>query len=186
MLTAQMTNQDPLNPIDSSDYAVQLATFSSVEQQVLTNDLLNAMIAQMSQSGISELANWVGMEARSSAPVYFDGTPLTLSPLPAVLADESWLVVRDQTGAEVSRSAIGTSGEDIQWAGTDTNGTPLPPGVYAFEVENHSNGSLLGSTPVEHYAHVTEAQNINGQLLLVLDGVVPVLSSDINALREPI
>ena len=33
MLTAQMENQDPLNPIESSDYAVQLATFSGVEQQ---------------------------------------------------------------------------------------------------------------------------------------------------------
>ncbi|MDU8929618.1 flagellar hook capping FlgD N-terminal domain-containing protein [Alisedimentitalea sp. MJ-SS2] len=186
MLTAQMTNQDPLNPIDSSDYAVQLATFSSVEQQVLTNDLLNAMIAQMSQSGISELAGWVGMEARSSAPVHFDGIPLTLSPLPALLADESWLVVRDQTGAEVSRNEIGTSGGDIQWAGTDSNGNLLPSGVYSIEVENHANGSLLGSTPVEHYAHVTEAQNINGQLLLVLDGVVPVLAADINALREPL
>jgi len=37
MLTVQMQNQDPLNPVDSSDYAVQLATFSSVEQQVQTN-----------------------------------------------------------------------------------------------------------------------------------------------------
>ncbi len=185
MLTAQMTNQDPLNPIDSSDYAVQLATFSSVEQQVLTNDLLNAMIAQMSQSGISELAGWVGMEARSAAPANFDGTPLTLTPLPATLADESWLVVRDQTGAEVSRTNIGTAGDDIQWDGTDANGDPLPNGVYGFEVENHSNGTLLGLTPVEHYAHVTEAQSVGGQLILVLDGAVQVLASDINALREP-
>ena len=42
MLTVQMENQDPLNPTDSSEYAMQLATFSGVEQQVLTNDLLNA------------------------------------------------------------------------------------------------------------------------------------------------
>ena len=35
MLTTQMQNQDPLNPVDSTDYATQLATFSSVEQQVL-------------------------------------------------------------------------------------------------------------------------------------------------------
>jgi len=30
MMTTQVQNQDPLNPVDSSDYAVQLATFSSV------------------------------------------------------------------------------------------------------------------------------------------------------------
>lgn len=40
MLTAQMKYQDPLNPVDSTDYATQLATFSGVEQAVLTNDLL--------------------------------------------------------------------------------------------------------------------------------------------------
>ena len=34
MLTTQLQNQDPLNPVDSADFAVQLATFSSVEQQV--------------------------------------------------------------------------------------------------------------------------------------------------------
>ena len=40
LLTTQMQNQDPLNPIDSTDYAAQLATFSGVEQQVRTNSLL--------------------------------------------------------------------------------------------------------------------------------------------------
>ena len=43
MLTVQMQNQDPLNPVDSSDYAIQLATFSGVEQQVKTNDLLASL-----------------------------------------------------------------------------------------------------------------------------------------------
>ena len=35
MLTTQLQNQDPLNPVESSDFAVQLATFSGVEQQVI-------------------------------------------------------------------------------------------------------------------------------------------------------
>lgn len=40
MLTAQAEYQDPLEPIDSSEYAAQLAQFSMVEQQVMTNDLM--------------------------------------------------------------------------------------------------------------------------------------------------
>ena len=40
MMTTQMKNQDPTKPIDSADYAVQLATFSGVEQQTKTNQLL--------------------------------------------------------------------------------------------------------------------------------------------------
>ncbi|MEM9127629.1 MAG: flagellar hook capping FlgD N-terminal domain-containing protein, partial [Pseudomonadota bacterium] len=43
MLTAQARNQDPLEPLDSSQYASQLAQFSMVEQQVQTNDLLSSL-----------------------------------------------------------------------------------------------------------------------------------------------
>ena len=69
MLTVQMQNQDPLNPIDSADYAVQLATFSGVEQQVRTNQLLADMQGKFSQLGMAEMAGWIGKEARSAAPV---------------------------------------------------------------------------------------------------------------------
>lgn len=185
MMTAQMTNQDPLNPIDSADYAVQLATFSSVEQQVLTNDLLTNLMSQMSSTSISQLAGWVGMEARTAAPVHFDGSPVTLTPRTAVLADEAWLVVRDQTGAEIARDAINPSGGDITWAGVDANGTPFASGIYSFEVENVAKGEVIGTTPVEHYANVTEAQNADGAMVLILDGGVPVYASDVSALRNP-
>src|SRR5574343_45997 len=74
LLTTQMTNQDPTSPMDSSDYAVQLATFSQVEQQVKTNDLLTGLATQMGVMGMSQYASWVGMEARSESPGYYDGT----------------------------------------------------------------------------------------------------------------
>ena len=58
LLVAQLQNQDPMNPIDSADYAVQLATFSGVEQQVRTNQLLADMQGKFSQRGFSEPADW--------------------------------------------------------------------------------------------------------------------------------
>ncbi len=57
MLTAQARYQDPLEPIDSSEYAAQLAQFSMVEQQVQSNELLQALSAQMSASAIGQLNN---------------------------------------------------------------------------------------------------------------------------------
>ncbi|MDQ2094002.1 flagellar hook capping FlgD N-terminal domain-containing protein [Rhodalgimonas zhirmunskyi] len=185
MLTVQMQNQDPLNPVDSSDYAVQLATFSSVEQQVLTNDLLTSLMTQMSNSGMTQLASWVGMEARSTAPANFDGAPVTLTPLIAAAADTAYLVARDESGTEISRSALSLTPGDITWAGVDDSGNPLPNGNYTFEVENHYDGSLLGVTPVEHYAEVVEAQANGGDTILVLDGGGRILSSEIIALRRP-
>lgn len=53
MLATQIKNQDPLNPMDGADFAVQLATFSGVEQQVQTNMLLQKII----DSQVHEPAN---------------------------------------------------------------------------------------------------------------------------------
>ena len=106
MLTVQMENQDPLNPTDSSEYAQQLATFSGVEQAVLTNDLLSALMVQMNSTGMAQMADWVGKEARAIAPGNFNGSPITIAPNPAAIADKVELVVSDPQGNEVQRYDI--------------------------------------------------------------------------------
>lgn len=45
LLIAQMKNQDPLNPVDSTQYVSQLASFSSVEQAIKTNAKLDGLLA---------------------------------------------------------------------------------------------------------------------------------------------
>lgn len=184
MLTAQAVNQDPLDPMDSSEYAAQLASFSSVEQQVLTNQLLANLASQMNTTSLAQYSGWVGMEARSTAGVVFDGAPQTLHPLPAVLADEAYMVVYDGDGNEVQRMSIGLDGEPVEWAGVGDDGTPIANGTYYFEVENHANGEELGQTPVETYQTITETQVIDGQIVLLLEGGLPLLPSNITALRD--
>ena len=184
MLTVQMQNQDPLNPIESSDYAVQLATFSGVEQQVQTNTLLQSLASQMGVMGMSQLAGWVGMEARAAAPAYFDGDPVTLAPNPILGADQVILVAHDEAGNEVLRQPIEVSSEQIQWDGTDQNGTLLPHGLYTFELENYNSGSLLETVDVEVYGHIVEAQGTSVGTVLVLGGGVTIGTGDVTALRE--
>lgn len=183
MLTTQAQNQDPLNPMDSAEYASQLASFSSVEQQVLTNDLLAGLAAQMGSSNLAQLSSWVGMDARSEAPVYFDGSPVMLHPMPSRLADEAYLVVYDAAGAEVQRSPITLDGAPMDWAGVSQSGVPFAQGSYRFEVENYADGNTLGVSPVETYQRVEEAQMIDGQIILLLAGGQAVLPSDIIGLR---
>ncbi|MFV2051309.1 flagellar hook capping FlgD N-terminal domain-containing protein [Aliiroseovarius sp. YM-037] len=185
MLTAQIQNQDPLNPMQSQDFAVQLATFSGVEQQVRTNDLLQGMGAQMGLSGLSQMASWVGMEARAAAPTQFDGTPIELTPKPAANADAAQLVVRNAAGDEVQRFDIPVTDDPINWAGVGDDGTPVPSGAYSFEVESYSGTEALGTTPIETYARITEARSENGQTVFVLDSGAKVEADDITALREP-
>lgn len=185
MLTTQMQNQDPLNPIDSTDYAAQLATFSGVEQQVKTNTLLESLSSQMGLSGMAQMAAWVGMEARVAAPVMFDGAPITLYPAPSSGAEQTVLVVLDALGQEVGRQQIPVSDEPVTWAGTDETGRPLPAGSYAFRLENYAAGQVAEVTPVEAYGRVDEVRNGAGGVVLVLEGGATVAPADIRAVRSP-
>ncbi len=186
MLTVQMQNQDPLNPIDSTDYAVQLATFSGVEQQVRTNQLLADMQGKFQQMGMAEMASWIGKEARSSAPVLYDGAPVTLSPKPAVGANRAVLVVKDAQGTLVSREEIPVSTQPYQWLGAGMDGSPLPPGVYSIALESLNGDTVITTGSVEHYARVIEARGGTDGTKLVLEGGIEVPTSSITALREPL
>ena len=182
MLTAQMKNQDPLNPVESADFATQLATFSGVEQAVLTNDLLRGLSLQI---GVSGLAAWVGKEVRAPAPVYFDGAPVTLHPNPMATATAGEIVVRDASGAVVHRFASPATTDPVQWDGVDRNGVRLPDGVYSFAFANLSEGKALGENPVDTYNTVTEVQSFAGQTSLVANGGIMISVGDVTALRSP-
>ncbi len=186
MLTVQMQNQDPLNPIDSTDYAVQLATFSGVEQQVRTNDLLADLAARMATGGMAEMAGWVGMEARAAVPARFDSANvITLAPRPLAIADRAELVVTDNWGTEVDRREIPVSDDLYDWNGLSSRGTPLPAGNYRFELVSYSQGDAITKAPVEVYARVREIRSENGQTVLILQGGGEVGPGDVTALRDP-
>jgi flagellar basal-body rod modification protein FlgD len=186
MLTVQMQNQDPLNPIDSADYAVQLATFSGVEQQVRTNQLLADLQGRFQQLGMAEMASWIGKEARSPAPVNYDGSAVTLSPNPAVGANRAVLVVKDAGGNLVSREEIPVSAEPYSWLGAGADGAPLPPGIYSIALESLNGDRVIDTRPVEYYARVIEAKGGGTSgTKLVLEGGIEVLASEVTGLRAP-
>jgi flagellar basal-body rod modification protein FlgD len=185
MLTVQMKNQDPLDPIKSEDYAVQLATFSGVEQQVKTNDLITKMTSQLGLMGMSQMAGWVGMEAKAPVAGYFDGTPITLAPNPPQTADRTDLVIRDESGNEVQRTSIAATDDQLSWAGVNTDGSPFANGLYSFQTESFNNGQLTETNTVEVYATIVEARNDAGQTVLVTNGGAVIPSTNVSALRNP-
>jgi len=183
MLTAQMKNQDPLNPMDSSDYATQLATFSGVEQQVKTNDLLGALQATLSLSGMAQMAAWVGMEARSTAKVAFEGAPITLYPAPAPDTDKAVLVAYDAQNREVMRIKVPVSAAPLQWTGLNENGQPVPYGIYSLHLESYAGGKLIANDKVETFSRVTEIRQGTSGPELVLASGDTALPSAVKALR---
>ena len=186
MMTTQIKNQDPLNPMNADQLAVQLATFSQVEQQTKTNDLLGQMISQNSVGQLGQMVGWVGKEARLAAPAYFDGsTPVTISPNHAAYADKAVLVVKDPSGMEVSRTELPLGTADYAWQGLDASGTPLPKGLYSLSVESYQGQDLIGTSDVEHYARISEIRSTANGASVLLPGGVEALTSIVTAIREP-
>ena len=186
MLTVQMRNQDPLNPIDSTDFAIQLATFSGVEQQVRTNDLLKSLGEQIGMNGMAQLAGWVGMDARVTAPVAFVGQPIELAPQPDAGADRTELVVRNAAGAEVQRVGLPPTDDLVTWAGTTPSGGPFPTGTYSFELDSFQGQTLLSTSPVAAYGRIAEARLDEGRAVLIMEGGSRVASEDVEGIRLPL
>lgn len=184
MMTTQIQNQDPLDPMDANEFAVQLATFSSVEQQVQTNELLTSMTTSLNMSSMADMVGWIGNEARFAAPVAIDdATPITLSPNPAAVADRAVLVVSDADGVEVARQDIPVSTADYDWTPLDADGAPLPPGIYNLSLESYEGDMLLGATEIEHYGVVQEVRASPSGATLLFEGGVEVPSLYVTALR---
>lgn len=185
MLTTQMENQDPLNPMESTDFAVQLATFSGVEQQVQTNRLLSSLSGQFGLMGMAQLSGWIGQEARSAGPVHFDGQPVTLSFQPAPMADDLALVVRDARGNLVAREQVPPGQTSYRWLGGDAAGNPAAPGIYSFQLENLRAGEVIRTDPAQSYARIEEARRDGDQITLILRGGVAISADAVTALRAP-
>lgn len=185
MLTAQAEYQDPLEPIDSSQYAAQLAQFSMVEQQVTTNDLMQEMLSALGANDMASAANWIGMEALVQGPADYDGDPVTIAPNPPIAADEVTLIVTNAQGTEVQRLAMPLGSEPYVWDGRKPDGSPLTYGEYTFQVESKANGEVLLTEPALSYSRITEARIENGETLLVLNSGYMILANNVAGLREP-
>jgi flagellar basal-body rod modification protein FlgD len=124
------------------------------------------------------------MEARTTAPALFDGSPITISPSASDGADETNLVVYNDTGTLMQRQALPLSAETFIWAGVGDDGTPLENGVYTFAIESYENGKLISTVPAESYNRITEVRNDLGGTFLVLNGGQNVPASAVTALRD--
>ncbi|MBZ8117524.1 flagellar hook assembly protein FlgD [Roseovarius sp. LXJ103] len=185
MLTAQMQNQDPLNPVDSTEFASQLAQFSSVEQQVRTNDLLAVMGQQLGIMGMGQLQGWVGMTARAEMPVAFQGAPVEVTLNTAAGADLARLVVRDARGGIVAQQDVPPGGGAFTWNGRAETGNTIPAGSYELSVDSFQGEELLGTSTVESQARIVEARLDGGTTVLVMEGGALVPASGVLGLRNP-
>lgn len=183
MLTAQARNQDPLEPLDSSEYASQLAQFSMVEQQVQTNDLLSTLTTALGGQTLDELSSWVGMDVRTASAFQFDGQPVTLFAQADATADAAYMVIRDENDTEIDRIPVNLHNTEFVWAGTDGSGTPLAEGRYSATLESYKDSELLSERLAAAYSRVVEAQVADGSVQLSLDSGAVVHADQVTGIR---
>ncbi|MCK0168880.1 flagellar hook assembly protein FlgD [Jannaschia sp. S6380] len=182
LLTAQIRNQDPLQPADSTEYTAQLATFSNVEQSVQTNDLLGQMIARLDAQQVTGAAQYIGMEFRHSGPVGHTGGTTVLHTSVPPLADRAELVVLDDTGREVGRHDIDPNATTLGWPASG-QGATVPDGHYTLRVDSWSGEQPLDPIAVSHYAAVTEVVLGDGGAEVILDGGVRLALASLESIR---
>ena len=134
LLTTQITNQDPTNPLDSTQFVEQLATFSGLEQQVASNAHLESIV-ELLQGALGERsAQLIGQQAGAAA-ISIAG-PIPAVPVAANGVSVGTLVVENTSGQEVFR---GTPGADWSWNGRTSDGEAAPAGTYRFYIEDNGN-----------------------------------------------
>lgn len=152
LFIAQLEHQNPLDPQSGADMVAQLAQFTSVEQQVETNQRIADLAAASDAAASAGLAHLIGRTVTVSASSFElsgDGAP------PAITLDASrpvaggHAVVRDRDGRPVARPPIEPGPPArLAWAGTDDAGQPLPAGAYAIEVHaTDAAGVEVAATP---------------------------------------
>ena len=178
LLTSQLKNQDPLSPMDSTEFTNQLTQFAQVEQQINMNAGLNNLIGLTQQSIASNAVNYIGktVEAESSQ------VPLSGGNLKAAygLAGEAKsvnVVVRDDTGNIVfTKPGKITKGvHEFTWDGKDSMGIQLKDGTYTLSVTAMDGTDKPVDNYVTAFGKVTGVTTINGLTVLLLDKVgVPI------------
>ena len=139
LLMAQMQHQDPMEPLKDHEFVAQLATFSGLEQQMLSNDrLLELQLAQIS-TGNAQLAGFIGQNvvAKGDSLTVGDGPTPPIGVQLEGAAETVDVTITDSTGKVVSTFEAGplaAGHHDVTWSGKDANGVPLPAGDYTVQV----------------------------------------------------
>lgn len=151
LLTTQLQNQDPLNPMDNKDMVNQLVNFASVEQQIKQNDNLESLIGLLNSSADAAALSYIGKDVQVEGDItHFDGEhDITFGYTPPKDTKELTVKIYNSDGKVVQEFEGSTSNQrhTVTWDGTDANGDPVEPGLYYFAIAaEDSEGETVHGT----------------------------------------
>ncbi len=182
MLVAQLKNQDPLNPQDSSAFVAQLAQITQVEQTYNVNaNLQNLLAVQNSANSLSAIS-LIGrtVTAPGSQVALTSGTPANLHFTLPSDATKVTVEIKDANGKTVrtlTQGATANGDGSIAWDGKDDDGNTLASGTYSFSVSgtNASGQTIQGTSMIQ--GAVTGVSLSGSTMVLNVNGLQVPLSS---------
>lgn len=174
LLTKQLQNQDPLNPMDTAQFTQQLVGFSQVEQQIASNKSLEKLISLQSSTNAFGAVSFLGNE------VAVDSDHVSLKDGKAKFqyeidhtASQALLTVYDSRGQVVliqtANKDIGTY--NVDWNGQDAFGNQLPDGDYRVAVSYADDQGQTYSAKITSFGVVDSTEIADGEVKLFVGSV---------------
>lgn len=179
LLTSQLQNQNPLSPMDTTQFTQQLVQFSSVEQSIRQNQNLETLIALQKSSQAGNAVSYIGktVDLNGSVVGLVDNAGVVTYELPEE-ASRTTINIYDKDGKLVRRmEGTNKAGRNaVEWNGTSDTGAKLPDGDYKVEVvaQNAATQNINVKTVITGV--VSDVRFINGATMLTVDGVTLPLS----------
>lgn len=185
LLTTQLKNQSPLDPLDTNQFTQQLVQFASVEQQIKTNDNLSSLLITNKTANLNNALSFVG------ARVTADGTTSSLKngsaswQLNAPRVGTSTITILDANGNEVaSKQVTLTAGDQtFGWDGKMTNGQTAPEGQYKIVVAaKDANGQAMAVK--SEISGVVDGVDVTGDVPILQIGDISLPVTLVKSIRR--
>lgn len=187
LLTTQMKNQDPLSPMDSNQFTQQLTQMTGVEQQLLTNDLLQKLVSNTG-TGVATAVSLIGKQVRADTA-------------DAGLKDgkATWTYNFDRAASDVKLDIVDSKGVIVRsiaptdnaagdhtfvWDGKSAAGSTMAAGTYTLRVSAKDSQGTAVTTKIFSDGLVTGVEQKDGATLISVNGA-QVAWDKIVSIRQP-
>ncbi len=187
LLTTQLKNQDPTEPLDVNQFTNQLVLFSGVEQQIATNENLEKLINFQTSSQLSGAVGYIGktVDAKGNAGELVNGLAGFSYELDAAAATVTVVITDAASRAVFSGQGTTFQGKNlVSWDGTNAfTGAKEADGTYFVNVlAKNSAGETITSRTMTT-GRVSGAEMKDGEMVLTVAGTYVKLA-DVKAVRD--
>ena len=186
LLTTQLKNQSPLEPLNTNEFTQQLVQFASVEQQLKSNETLNAMLASAKASSVSTAASFIGMQVTA------DGATSRLANgraewnlNAARAATQATITIRDASGNVLATQTkpLSAGAQTLVWDGRTSAGV-APDGDYTVSVVARDASGQSVSVKTE-IAGIVGSVDLSGDAPVLLVGSARVPMAQVRSIKAP-